>query len=269
MRFLIFWFTLLMLKLSIGDQGYQKASSNKRWQLLTQLREAQAAIPLLDRHLDKQLASLPKKVTDAVTSTMQARRDANHEYATITSGVGLGRILRNTGTLLNTATITTATVLSIIGLSISSAAYASSRAINIVNPNLGCGILDYNSVLERYEVLTVLRQTYAGIGSFQQSYQSQGGAQPLPGYQSRSYQEHSGLSLPASLQPQVLAYTAQDFGNELKSKLSCVLDGDTELEKCIDATVEAMEKRLDATQELINFSQQLELFDKSSQSQYG
>ena len=59
-------------------------------------------------------------------------------------------------------------------------------------------------------------------------------------------------------QPRILAYTAQDFGSELKSRLSCLLDGQTVLERCIDATVEVMEKRLDATQELINSSQQLE-----------
>ena len=94
-------------------------------------------------------------------------------------------------------------------------------------------------MLERYEVLTVLRETYLCIGGLKPSYHDQ------PGYQG-----HSGLNMPASLQPQVLAYTAQDFGNELKSRLSCLLSGDTALERCIDATVEAMKKRLDATQEL-------------------
>ena len=52
-------------------------------------------------------------------------------------------------------------------------------------------------------------------------------------------------------------------------RLSCLLTGDTALERCIDATVEAMEKRLDATQELINIHQKLELVDQNSQSQYG
>ena len=98
---------------------------------MQELLEAQDAITLLDKHLDQQLAGLPKKVIDAVASTMKARQESNHEFATITSGIALGRILRNWGTLINTATITTATVLSIIGSSISSAAYASSRAVNV------------------------------------------------------------------------------------------------------------------------------------------
>lgn len=271
MVFYIFCFALLTLNCSTGDKGYQQAGSNKRWQLVQELREAQAAVTLLDQHLDRQLASLPKKIIDAVNSIMQARQDSNHEFAYVASGIALGRIIRNAGLLINTATITTATALNVIGLSISAGAFGASRAVNVVNPNLGCGIVDYNSVLEQYEVLTVLRETYSGIGR-QQTYQSQAGPpagypQPLPGYQSRSYQDHSGLSLPASLQPQVLAYTAQDFGSELKSRLGCLLDGKTALERCIDNTVEAMEKRLTATQELINISQKLEIVDKNSQSQ--
>jgi len=253
MRVIYLCLASLVLRISSGKAEHQQASSKRRWQLVQELLEAQDAITLLDKHLDQQLAGLPKKVIDAVASTMKARQESNHEFATITSGIALGRILRNWGTLINTATITTATVLSIIGSSISSAAYASSRAVNIVNPNLGCGILDYNSVLERYEVLTVLRETYSGIGGSKPSYHGQS-----------QYQGHSGLNLPASLQPQVLAYTAQDFGNELKSRLSCLLSGDTALERCIDATVEAMEKRLDATQELINIYQKLELVDNNS-----
>ena len=109
----------------------------------------------------QQLAGLPKKVIDTVASTMKARQESNHEFATITSGIALGRILRNWGTLINTATITTATVLSIIGSSISSAAYASSRAVNVSlkEAKVDCFFLIIFKVPERIvQVLTfVLR----------------------------------------------------------------------------------------------------------------
>ena len=94
-----------------------------------------------------------------------------------------------------------------------------------MHPNPGCGLPEYYSVLKQYEVLTLLRETYGGIGSFHQSDQAD---------QSWPYSDPSGLNLPV------------------------LLDGQTVLERCIDATVEVMEKRLDATQDIINISQQLE-----------
>jgi len=268
---------LLVVTLAIGDQGdqgYHQDPSKLVWQLTKEMKEAHAGISLLDRHLDQQLAGLPAKVSKAATGIVTARQEGNHEYATIVSGVFGGRVLRNIGTVLNTATITTATALGIIGTFISSGAYAASRAVNIVNPNVDCGLADLNSVLRQYEVLTVLRQTYSGLGH--QSTEHQGRSYQSTEYQRRSYQEgqgHAGLSIPASLQPQVLTYTVQDFGNELKTRLACLMEGSDgdNLERCIDATVEAMEKRLDATQDLIDIAQKLEIANKnynSVQSQY-
>ena len=130
------WYYPIFLVFLVADNsylyaGYQQAGSNKRWQLVQELREAQAAVTLLDQHLDRQLASLPKKIIDAVNSIMQARQDSNHEFAYIASGIALGRIIRNAGLLINTATITTATALNVIGLSISAGAFGASRAVNV------------------------------------------------------------------------------------------------------------------------------------------
>ena len=97
------------------------------------MRDTQSALTLLDQALDQQLASLPQKIAAAVSEISQARQESNHEFATITSGIGLGRIIRNAGTLINTPTITSATVLSILGLSIGAAAYAAARAVNVRN----------------------------------------------------------------------------------------------------------------------------------------
>ena len=114
---------------------------------------------------------------------------------------------------------------------------------------------DLYSVLAQYEILTVLKETFGQIG---QDVEGKG----YSGYhQSKNHQTHSSLDLPTEFQPKVLLYTAQDFGNELKFRLSC-LEASSALWKCIDATVEAIEKRLDATQDLIDTLQELEALKK-------
>jgi hypothetical protein len=113
--------------------GYQESSSQATWDLLQELRDTKASLILLDHALDQQLASLPQQIAAALREISQARQESNHEFATITSGIGLGRIIRNAGTLINTPTITSATVLSILGASLGAGAYAAARAVNVRN----------------------------------------------------------------------------------------------------------------------------------------
>jgi hypothetical protein len=113
--------------------GYQESNSEAKWDLLQELRDTQTGLTLLDHALDQQLASLPQQIATALSGISQARQESNHEFATLTSGIGLGRIIRNAGTLINTPTITSATVLSIIGASIGAGAYAAARAVNVRN----------------------------------------------------------------------------------------------------------------------------------------
>ena len=112
--------------------GYQKLKrNNKEIQLLRDVEEIKDSITLLDDHLDKQMASLPSKVTSAITSITKSTQESNHEFGTIAGGIAFGRLLINIGTLINTGTITDATAFSILGSSLGSAAYAVSRAINV------------------------------------------------------------------------------------------------------------------------------------------
>ena len=75
----------------------------------------------------------------------------------------------------------------------------------MVPEELTCGVRDFYSVLTEYEILTVLSDTYSVITAY-----------------------HAGPDhLSPALQPLVLKYTAYDFGNELKSRLLCLLDGST------------------------------------------
>ena len=107
---------------------------------------------------------------------------------------------------------------------------------------------NYNSVLARYSSLFNLRQIYADLETPQYEAHSS--------YQAGS-QHHLGLNIPANLQPQVLSLSAQKLGSELKSGLSCLTND--ELNRCIDTLVETINKRLEATQDLIEVSQQLEI----------
>ena len=104
---------------------------------------------------------------------------------------------------------------------------------------------DYNSVLARYSSLFNLRQIYASLeGPYYDSQHSQ-------------HPQHPGLNIPASLQPQVLSLSAQKLGSDLKSALSCLTnDG---VSRGIETLVETINKRLEATQDLIEVSQQLEI----------
>ena len=106
---------------------------------------------------------------------------------------------------------------------------------------------DYNSVLARYSSLFNLRQIY--------------GHQETPSYQAGS-QHHLGLGIPANLQPQVLSLSAQKLGSELKSGLSCLITD--KLSRCIDSLVETINKRLEATEDLIEVSQKLEILKNKS-----
>ena len=107
---------------------------------------------------------------------------------------------------------------------------------------------DYNSVLARYSSLFNLRQIYADL---ERPHSDQAGPQ-----------HHLGLSIPANLQPQVLSLSAQKLGSELKSGLSCLIND--KLSRCIDSLVETINKRLEATQDLIEVSQQLEMVRNKS-----
>ena len=106
---------------------------------------------------------------------------------------------------------------------------------------------NYNSVLARYSSLFNLRQIYASLeGPYYDSQQPQ----------------HPGLNIPASLQPQVLSLSAQKLGSDLKSALSCLTnDG---LSRGIETLVETINKRLEATQDLIKVKQQLEIVRSKS-----
>ena len=58
----------------------------------------------------------------------------------------------------------------------------------------------------------------------------------------------------------------RDLKSELKSTLSCVLDGSTAsskvLDRCIDALVGGISRRLDLTQQAIDIMSQLELVNE-------
>ena len=107
---------------------------------------------------------------------------------------------------------------------------------------------DYNSVLARYSSLFNLRQIYAHLET--------------PHYDAQPSQHHLGLSIPANLQPQVLSLSAQKLGSELKSGLSCLIDD--KLARCIDTLVETLNKRLQATADLIEVGHQLEIVRNKS-----
>ena len=107
---------------------------------------------------------------------------------------------------------------------------------------------DYNSVLARYSSLFNLRQIY--------------GTLETPHYEAQPSQHHLGLSIPANLQPQVLSLSAQKLGSELKSGLSCLIND--KLSRCIDSLVETINKRLEATEDLIEVSQKLEILKNKS-----
>ena len=113
---------------------------------------------------------------------------------------------------------------------------------------------DYNSVLARYSSLFNLRQIYGSLET--PYYDSQ------PSYKEGSPSQHLGLNIPANLQPQVLSLSAQKLGSELKSGLSCL--SSAKLSRCIDTLVETINKRLEATQDLIEVSQQLEILRNKS-----
>ena len=107
---------------------------------------------------------------------------------------------------------------------------------------------DYNSVLARYSSLFNLRQIYGSLET--------------PHYDSQTSQHHLGLNIPASLQPQVLSLSAQKLGSDLKSGLSCL--SSDKLGRCVDTLVETISKRLEATQDLIEVSQQLQIVRNKS-----
>ena len=112
----------------------------------------------------------------------------------------------------------------------------------MTSPRLTCGT-DYNGLLARYSSLFNLGQIYADL--------------ERPHYDSH----HVGLNIPAHLQPDVLALSAQRLGSDLKSELSCF--SSEKLTRCIDNLVDTINKRLDATKDLIQVSQQLEIVKNS------
>ena len=114
----------------------------------------------------------------------------------------------------------------------------------VTSPRVDCG-RNYNAVLARYSPLFNLGQIYGNLNHQQYSSTSYNGAQ------------HAGLNIPAQLQPDVLSFSAQKLGSELKTELSCLTN--EKLTRCIDTLVDTIVKRLDATKDLIEVNQQLEI----------
>ena len=108
-------------------------------------------------------------------------------------------------------------------------------------------------MLARYSSLFNLRQIYGDLET--PHYEA------ASSYQAGS-QHHLGLNIPANLQPRVLSLSAQKLGSELKSGLSCL--SSDKLSRCIDTLVETLNKRLQATADLIEVGQQLEIVRNKS-----
>ena len=120
--------------------------------------------------------------------------------------------------------------------------------VQVQSPGLSCGVGDYNSVLARYSSLFNLRQIYGNL--------------ERPHQEGSQHNLHLGLSIPANLQPPVLSLSAQKLGSELKSGLSRLIDD--KLARCIDTLVETLNKRLQATADLIEVGHQLEIVRNKS-----
>ena len=103
-------------------------------------------------------------------------------------------------------------------------------------------------MLATYSALFNLKQIYGDLEGPQQD-----------SYKAGSYQgsNHIGLNIPPHLQPEVLSLSAQKLGSDLKSEVSCLINA--KLSRCIDNLVDTLNKRLEATRDLIDVSQQLEI----------
>ena len=172
-----------------------------------------------------------------------------------------GRLIRETGIVLTASPIVTGLTLAqwlgIFGRLTDTTGYGSARAVlvrlkrtgleieihyQVTSPRLDCG-RNYNAVLARYSPLFNLGQIYGNMD--------------LASPTSYNGGQHTGLNIPARLQPDVLSFSAQKLGSDLKSELSCLTND--KLTRCIDTMVDTIVKRLDATKDLIEVSQQLDI----------
>ena len=125
-----------------------------------------------------------------------------------------------------------------------------------MNPSVNCDLTAYRSILSQYGVITSLRDTYASLSNNEYSSNQ-------PAYGSTDTRKpHAGELLGPGLQPCVLKHNARDLGTELRNSLTCVLDGSTAsskaLSRCINLLVDAVNRRLDLTQQQIDISGRME-----------
>ena len=101
------------------------------WRLNQEISSLSAGLAQLDKHVNYQLASLPGKISTAAADIVSSRRKSNARLINVAAGIAIGRILREAGANLNDETITVGDVLDTAGASVSSAAYAGARAVQV------------------------------------------------------------------------------------------------------------------------------------------
>jgi len=251
-----FCFLLGFLDLVLSDlsYGYQNLEY-ETWILTDQWSSAKQSLAVIDTQIEQDLYDLPLRITAAAEAILGSVSDTNHDYGSIVGLLVLGRIIRIFGGTQG-ATLDLNTILgSVVGPVFITTSYAASRVNRLRRPDqvVDCDLGQYANILQQYEVLLSLRETYSILDS----------EQDLPTYNNPGTTRHASEVLTPGLQPHVLKHTVRDFIAELKKSLACVLDKKTgaskELDRCLDLLGKAMERRLDLTGEYIDILNRIEV----------
>jgi len=248
----------ILVKEMMSDYGLEQLQQES-WLLNEKLRTTEESLRIVDAQIDQDLDSLSIRINEVAQDILDDTNENNHQYGSIVGLIALGRVIRLFGSAQSVTAITILNLLeTVVGPVFTTASYAASRVEKLRTTDLGCDINQYVHVLQQYEVLLSLRDTYSILNSYQAE---------LPSYNNPGFSGHAGELLSPGLQPELLKHNVRDFVVELKKSLSCVLDKKTpsskDLDKCIDLIGHGMETRLDLTSDYIEILNRIEVVNDS------